>query len=125
MMTAGTRQRRRRRPFGAVARMLLPLVLALSVAVLFSLVWQSAGEQSDFAALERDGVKYIQALGPLEIALTNAESAAVNGAAAPREQLARAVDAVALADNDLRDRLGTQDRWAGLRTKIESLPAGG
>ena len=123
-MTAGARQRQRGRPFGAVARMLLPLVLALSVLVLFGMVWQSVGEQSDFAKLERDGVRYIQALGPLEIALTDAESAAVNGGTPP-EPLTRAVDAVALVDSQLSDRLGTQDRWAGLRTKIESLPAGG
>lgn len=125
MMTAGARQRQRGRPFGTVARMLLPLVLAMSVVVLFSLVWQSAGEQTDFATLERDGIKYIQALEPLEIALTNAESAAVNGSPAPREALARAVDAVALVDKELSGRLGTQDRWAGLRTKIGSLPTAG
>jgi hypothetical protein len=125
MMTAGARQRQRGRPFGTVARTLLPLVLAMSVVVLFSLVWQSAGEQTAFATLERDGIKYIQVLEPLEIALTNAESAAVNGSAAPHEALARAVDAVALVDNELRGRLGTQDRWAGLRTKIGTLPTGG
>jgi hypothetical protein len=124
MMTAGARQSRRW-PFGAAARMLLPLVLALSVLVLFSIVWQSVGEQSDFAKLERDGVKYIQALGPLEIALTNAESAAVNGGPAAPDELAGAIEAVARVDNELRGRLGTQDRWAGLRTKIESLPDGG
>ena len=124
MMTAGARQRRRR-PFGAVARMLLPLVLALSVLVLFSIVWQSVGEESDFAKLERDGVKYIQALGPLEIALTNAESAAVNGSPAAPDDLAGAIEAVARVDSELRGRLGTQDRWDGLRTKIESLPDSG
>jgi hypothetical protein len=124
-MTAGARQRQRGRPFGTVARMLLPFVLAMSVAVLFAMVWQSAGERSAFATLERDGVKYIQALEPLEIALTNAESAAVNGRSTPPEPLAHAIDAVAQVDNELRGQLGTQDRWAGLRTKIESLPTGG
>ncbi|MET0495092.1 MAG: hypothetical protein ABW000_18375 [Actinoplanes sp.] len=93
--------------------------------MLFAIVWQSVGEESDFAKLERDGVKYIQALGPLEIALTNAESAAVNGSPAAPDELAGAVEAVARVDNELRGRLGTQDRWAGLRTKIESLPEGG
>lgn len=125
MMTAVTRQRRRGRPFGAVARSLLPLVLIVSVTVLFSIVWSSVGEQSDFATQERDGVRYIQALGPLEIALTNAEAAAVNGGSVAPEPMTRAVDAVAAVDNELRDQLGTQDRWAGLHTKIESLPTGG
>jgi hypothetical protein len=124
-MTAGARQRQRGWSFGTVVRMLLPLVLAMSVTVLFSLVWQSAGEQSAFATLERDGVRYIQALGPLEIALTNAESAGVNGGSVPRDPVLRAVTAAALVDSELRGKLGTQDRWTGLRTKIESLPARG
>jgi len=125
MMTAGARLPWRGRQFGTVARGLLLLVLTVSVTVLFSIVWQSVGEQSAFATLERDGVRYIQALGPLEIALTDAEAAAVNGGSAAHEPLARAVDAVAVVDNELHDQLGTQDRWNGLRTKIESLPVEG
>jgi hypothetical protein len=122
-MTVRTRQHQRGRPIGAVTRLLLPILLAMSVTALFAMVWQSVGEQSDFADLERDGVRYIQALGPLEIALTNAGSAAVNGSAAPVEDLTRAVDAVAAVDRELGERLSTQDRWAGLRAKIEALPA--
>ncbi|GAA2679098.1 hypothetical protein Apa02nite_023240 [Actinoplanes palleronii] len=95
------------------------------MAVLFSMVLQSTEEQSSFATLERAGVRYIQALGPLEIALTNAESIAANGGAAKPEALAQAVSVVALADSGLRDQLGTQDRWEGLRAKIESLPVSG
>lgn len=108
-----------------MVRMLLLLVLVSSVTVLFAMVWQSLEDQSTVASLERDGVKYIQALGPLQIALTNAESAAVNGGPVPREQLAGAVDAVVVVDDELRGQLGTQDRWAGLRTKIETLPTAG
>lgn len=125
MMTTGARQRRRSRPFGTRTRSLFPLVLLLPVTLLFSMVWQSVGEQVDFANLERDGVRYIQALVPLEIALTNSESAAVSGSAPPRQELIRAVDAVAAIDAELGERLRTQDRWSGLRTKIESLPASG
>ncbi|BCY13417.1 hypothetical protein [Actinoplanes sp. L3-i22] len=105
--------------------MLLPIALVLSVTVLFAMVWQSAGDESDFASLERDGVRYIQALGPLEIALAGAESAAVGGDQPKTDQVARAVEAVAAVDGQLRDRLGTQDRWDGLRTKIQALPASG
>lgn len=125
MMSVRTRQHQRGRPIGAVTRLLLPLLLAMSVTALFTMVWQSVGEESDFAELERDGVRYIQALGPLEIALTNAGSAAVAGTTTKPEDLTRAVDAVAAADRDLGERLGTQDRWAGLRAKIEALPTDG
>ncbi|WP_436536127.1 hypothetical protein [Actinoplanes sp. HUAS TT8] len=124
-MTAGARQRQRGRPLPAVARVLLPIVLVMSVTVLFTMVWQSTGEQSDFASLERDGVKYIQALSPLEIALSSAESAVVAGGEAKTDQVTRAVEAVAAVDKDLNDTLGTQDRWDGLRTKIQGLPASG
>jgi len=125
MMTAGARQRRRGRPLGTVTRSLLPLVLVVSVTVLFAIVWQSVGEQSAFATLERNGVRYLQALEPLEIALTNAQATAVNGGTASRESLTRTADAVTVVDNELREQLGTQDRWAGLRTKIEALPTDG
>jgi hypothetical protein len=118
-------QHQRGRPIGAVTRLLLPILLAVSVTALFAMVWQSIEEESGFAALERDGVRYIQALGPLEIALTNAGSAAVTGTASAPEELSRAVDAVAAVDRELGERLGTQDRWAGLRAKIDALPAGG
>jgi hypothetical protein len=125
MMTVRTHQHQRGRPIGAATRLLLPIVLAMSVTALFAMVWQSVAEQSDFATLERDGVRYIQALGPLEIALTNAGSAAVGNGTAPAGELSRAVDAVALVDRELGERLSTQDRWAGLRAKIESLPPDG
>jgi hypothetical protein len=124
-MNIEARQRRRGWLFGTTTRKLYSLVLIVPVTLLFAIVWQSVGEQVAFAALERDGVKYIQALVPLEIALTNAESAAVNGSSVPPEQLAGAVDAVSVVDHELSGRLRTQDRWAGLRTKIKALPSGG
>ncbi|WP_169789820.1 hypothetical protein [Actinoplanes subtropicus] len=107
------------------ARILYPLALLVAVSVLFALVWQSVGEQSDFAGSERDGIRYIQALVPLEIALTNAESAAVTGDSSPRDTLGRAIEAVAQVDAELSGSLRTQDRWTELRTKIESLPSTG
>ena len=124
-MVTGARQRRRRWPFGTTARKLYALVLVVPVTVLFAMVWQSVGEQRDFAELERDGVRYIQALVPLEIALTNAQSAAVGGNPTSGDPLDRAVGAVTAVDTELGARLRTQDRWAGLRTKIESLPTSG
>ncbi|MEU8662570.1 hypothetical protein [Actinoplanes philippinensis] len=124
-MTVRAHQHQRGRPIGAATRLFLPILLAMSVTALFVMVWQSVDEESGFASLERDGIRYIQALGPLEIALTNAGSAAVGDAAAAPADLGRAVDAVAAADRELGERLSAQDRWAGLRTKIEALPADG
>jgi len=124
-MTARARQRGRGRPFGVDARMLFPIALFVTVTVLFTMVWQAAGEQSDYANTERDGVRYIQALVPLEIALTNAESAAVSGESAAREPLTHAIEAVASVDKELSGPLRTQDRWTELRAKIESLPTSG
>ncbi|GIE28606.1 hypothetical protein Ait01nite_016510 [Actinoplanes italicus] len=124
-MTVRAHQRQRGRPIGALARQVVPILLAVSVMALFTMVWQSADEQSDFAALERDGVRYIQALGPLEIALTNAGSGAVAGTPAAPDAMNRAVDAVNAVDRELGERLGARDRWAGLRAKIETLPADG
>jgi len=124
-MTERARQRRRGRLLGADPRMIFPVALLVAVSVLFALVWQSVGQQSDYAGSERDGIRYIQALGPLEIALTNAESAAVNGGTAAREPLTRAIEAVAQADKELSGSLRTQDRWSELRAKIEALPATG
>ncbi|MFG1604879.1 hypothetical protein [Actinoplanes sp. NPDC049265] len=112
-------------PSGDRVRRLLALVLVVPVVVLFAMVWRSVGDQADFAHLERDGVRYIQALVPLEIALTNAQSAAVGGNPVTGEPLARAVDSVTTVDRELGSRLRTQDRWSGLRAKIEALPTSG
>lgn len=125
MMTAGAQQPRRDRVFGSIGRFLLPLVLAMSVTVLFSMVWQSVGDDAEFAASERDGVRYIRALVPLEIALANAGSAVVDGEAAPTEALTGPMDVVAAVDRELGEQLGSQDRWSGLRAEIQNLPTTG
>jgi len=125
MTTAKAHQRPRGWLYGTTARTLLPSTLIVSVAVLFALVWQTVGDQAAFANRERDGVRYIQALVPLETALTNAESVAVNGGSAPRDPLNRAIEAVTAVDQELNGRLRTQDRWTGLRAKIQALPAEG
>ena len=79
-MTAGARQRRRGWAFGTDPQVLFPLVLLVAVSVLFALVWQAVGAQSDYANSERDGVRYIQALGPLEIAGIASGLATITGA---------------------------------------------
>jgi hypothetical protein len=124
-MTSGTRGRRRATALGTVVRLVLPLALIVPASVLFSMVWSGVAGDVDFAQAERHGVAYTQALVPLEIVLTNAESAAVAGTSVPRENLARAIDAVSAVDQQYGTELRTHDRWAELRTKISALPASG
>jgi hypothetical protein len=125
MTSSNLRERRRGRTLSNVLRLVLPLILLAPLTVLFAMVWQTAGDQAGVASLERHGVSYIEALGPLEIALTNAQSTAVNGGSANRGSLTGPVDAVSRVDERLGDELRTHDRWTELRTKIESLPASG
>jgi hypothetical protein len=83
--------------------------------------WRSTGDQRTFGRQERLGVEYLTALGPLTAALTQAQSAAVAGATVETAGLTAAVKDVADVDARLGDQLETQDRWRGLRTKIEQL----
>jgi hypothetical protein len=122
MTISGVGERRRGWASGSVVRIALSLAMLAPTAVLFSLVWQPVGEQLDFGTLERHGVKYLQALVPLEIALTSAESAAVSGGTVPRDSLTRALDAAARVDTEFGGELRTHDRWTELRTKIEAVP---
>jgi hypothetical protein len=125
MTISGVRKRRQGPAFGFVVRTVLSVALVVPATVLFTLVWQAAGEQTSFASLERQGVEYLQTLGPLEISLTNAQSAAVAGKQVPRDQLTRALDRMSSVDDRIGGALRTHERWAELRTKIEALPGAG
>src|SRR3569833_4618576 len=124
-MTSGSRGRRRSTVLGTVVRRVLPLALIVPASVLFSMVWSGIARDADFAQAERHGVAYTLALVPLEIVLTNAESAAVAGTSVPRENLARAIAAVSAVDQQYGTELRTHARWAELRTKISALSACG
>jgi hypothetical protein len=100
----------------------LSLVVVLPAAVLFLLDWQSLGDRASFATDEHHGIQYLQALGPVEIALTNAETAAISGQTVPKSALTQAVDAAGQVDKRLGDDLRTHDRWTELSAKIEALP---
>lgn len=100
-------------------------MLTMSVTVLFAMVWRSVGEDSSFAAAERDGVRYIRALVPLEIALADAGSTVVGGEPVAAGTLAGPMEAVAAVDRELGAALGSQDRWNGLRAEIQKLPTTG
>ena len=121
MTTSSMRTRRGGRAFGAVAR-ILPIVLLVPTAMLFGLYWQSVGQDASFATSERHGVEYLQALVPVEIALTNAESTAVAGGVPPRDSLDRSMDTMSKVDDRLGDGLRSHDRWVELKTKINALP---
>ncbi|MFG2103198.1 hypothetical protein ACGFJ5_21640 [Micromonospora echinaurantiaca] len=115
--------RARRRP-SAPARLLPPLLvvaLLAPVALLFSLTWRHTDDDRALAARERLGVTYLSALAPVTDALVDAQSAAVAGRPVPGEPLTRAVEAAATVDTRIGSELRSQERWAGLRAKLEAL----
>ncbi|MFC7549728.1 hypothetical protein [Plantactinospora sp. GCM10030261] len=106
---------------------LLPMVLAIAllipVAVLFAQDWSKLGDDRLVADRERDGIAYLRVLGPVTVALVDAQVAAVSGQSAPREALDRAVREVNAVDAQLGADLRTTERWSGLRSRIETLPS--
>ncbi|MFI5488706.1 hypothetical protein [Micromonospora echinaurantiaca] len=115
--------RARRRP-SAPARLLPPLLvvaLLAPVALLFGLTWRHTDDDRALAARERLGVTYLSALAPVTDALVDAQSAAVAGRPVPGEPLTRAVEAAATVDTRIGSELRSQERWAGLRAKLEAL----
>lgn len=115
--------RARRRP-SAPARLLPPLLvvaLLAPVALLVGLTWRHTDDDRALAARERLGVAYLAALAPVTDALVDAQSAAVAGRPVPGEALTRAVEAAATVDARIGPELRSQERWAGLRAKLEAL----
>jgi hypothetical protein len=107
---------------GRLLRIGLSVAVLLPMTVLFGLVWQSADKATDFADLEHQGLQYLSALLPVEIALIDAQAAAVGGQPVPRENLNRVVDTAAAANSRLGRALRTEERWAEVRAKIQALP---
>ncbi|MFC8846574.1 MULTISPECIES: hypothetical protein [unclassified Micromonospora] len=120
-------QRDRRRPnrTGRFLPLVLVVVLLAPVAFLFVQQRRLSGDERDLVVRERLGVEYLRALGPVTLALVDAQSAAVAGRTVSRETLSRAVEDVAAVDTRLGDELRTHERWAGLRAKLEALPEKG
>ncbi|TDC76797.1 hypothetical protein E1193_23340 [Micromonospora sp. KC606] len=122
-MTVPT-QRVRRRP--SVPGRLLPLVLVLAllapVAALFVQAYGRTGDDRDLATRERLGIEYLRVLAPVTEALVEAQSAAVAGRPASPESLDRAVERVTQVDLRIGGELRSQERWSGLRAKLEALP---
>ncbi|MEV4755626.1 hypothetical protein AB0J86_11020 [Micromonospora sp. NPDC049559] len=120
-------QRARRWPdtLGLALPLLLAVALLVPVAVLFLQARQTTDADRAFAQRERHGVEYLRALGPVTVALVDAESATVAGRTVPGEELSRAVAEMTTVDTRLGGELRARDRWAGLRAKIEALPQRG
>lgn len=107
---------------GRLVRTLLLVAVLVPVTVLFVQVRQAADEKQSFADSERHGVEYLSALWRLTLALADAQSNAVAGRTPAADAITRAVDETGGVDQRLGDELRTQERWAGLRAKIEALP---
>jgi hypothetical protein len=108
---------------GASAALLSALVVALLVptCVLFANAWGNADHRRAATQRERDGVTYLRSLNGVLFALADAQSAAVDGRPIQTNQLSAAVKQAAATDERLGGRLGTQERWTELRSKIEGL----
>ncbi|MEV4660424.1 hypothetical protein AB0J85_00595 [Micromonospora echinofusca] len=117
----------RRRPtaVGRVLPLLLLVALLAPMTLLFVQTWRLTADDRDLASRERLGVEYLRALGPVTHALVDAQSAAVAARPADSAALTRAVEAAASVDTRIGAELRTQERWAGLRAKIEALGARG
>ena len=101
----------------------LTILILVPAGLLFLRIWQQNEDERDRTRREQLGVEYLTSLSPLVIALTEAQSSALQGAAGPPPSLTAAMARVAATDQRLGDTLDTRERWTGLREKIAALPA--
>ncbi|MER7891762.1 hypothetical protein ABTX15_18240 [Micromonospora sp. NPDC094482] len=113
--------RARRRSAGRVLPLLLVVALLAPMSVLFQQTWRLTDDDRSLAVRERLGIEYLQALGPVTAALVDAQSAAVAGRPASGAALTGAVERAATVDARIGAELRSQERWAGLRAKLEAL----
>ncbi|MDG4806511.1 hypothetical protein O7634_07045 [Micromonospora sp. WMMD1120] len=125
MTVPAPRARRRSTTLGRLLPLLLIGALLAPLGLLAATTWRQAADDRDLAARERLGVQYLGALAPVTDALVEAQSAAVNGRPVPREALDRAVERAAAVDARIGVELLSQERWAGVRAKLEALRGGG
>ena len=121
MTVPAPRVRRRPSAAGRVAPFLLVVALLVPLGLQFTQNWRLTGDTRDLAVRERMGVAYLRALAPMTEALVSAQTAAVSGRPVDRSELGRAVEEVAEVDARIGTELRSQERWAGLRAKIEAL----
>ncbi|MEH1165648.1 hypothetical protein V6V47_09695 [Micromonospora sp. CPCC 205539] len=121
MTSPAPRVRRRPSMLGRLLPLLLIAALLAPVGLLFTQSWRQVDDDRDLAVRERLGVQYLRALAPVTDALVDAQSAAVAGRSISGETLTRAVDEAAAVDARIGVELRSQERWAGLRAKLEAL----
>ena len=107
---------------GFALRSLLAAALLVPLTFLAVLMWGHTSGEGKSVDLERKGTEYFRVLLPLEVALLDAQSAAVAGQPVPWDNLDRAVAAVAAVDARLGDDLTSRQRWGEVRAQIEALP---
>src|SRR5690348_5417917 len=98
MTSPGSGSRLRSAPLRVFAPLALQIITVIAVIALFALLWGPRSDDSDLHGRELDGVEYVAALNKLLPVLTDAQSAAVAGKPATKDQFEEAVTAVAAAD---------------------------
>ncbi|MGI5524236.1 hypothetical protein ACQEUX_25310 [Micromonospora sp. CA-259024] len=121
MTVPAPRARRRPSTLGRLLPLVLIGALLAPVGLLLTSTWRQTTDDRDLAARERLGVRYLSALAPVTDALVEAQSAAVNGRPIPGETLNRAIEEAAAVDARIGVELLSQERWAGVRAKLEAL----
>jgi hypothetical protein len=112
----------RRNRLRATTAAVLTVLLLVPFGLLFARYWDSVTERRDQTVKERQGVEYVTRLLPLLSALAEGQATAVRGGKSAPPALREAVNGVTQIDQRLGADLGTRERWADLRTKIDELP---
>jgi hypothetical protein len=115
---ASAAARRRLRKL-AVPVVLLAVVVPYTVTLVT--LWSRTGDDLAAAHRERAGITALRPLVALLAATANAQSSAVAGRVVEQTPLRRAVATMDQADNAVGARLGTDRRWADLRTRLSHL----
>ncbi|MBM7491223.1 hypothetical protein JOD64_002445 [Micromonospora luteifusca] len=121
MTVPAPRARRRPSTLGRLLPLLLIGALLAPVGLLLTSTWRQSTDDRDLAVRERLGVQYLGALGSVTDALVEAQTAAINGRPVSGEALNRAVEEAAAVDARIGVELLSQERWAGVRARLEAL----
>ncbi|MEU4470892.1 hypothetical protein [Micromonospora sp. NPDC023888] len=121
MTVPAPRARRRPSTLGRLLPLLLIGALLAPVGLLVTSAWRQTTDDRDLAVRERLGVQYLTALGSVTDALVEAQSAAVSNRPVSGDALNRAVEEAAAVDARIGAELLSQERWAGVRAKLEAL----
>ncbi|MFI6232162.1 hypothetical protein ACIBD9_01205 [Micromonospora sp. NPDC050784] len=121
MTVPAPRARRRPSTLGRLLPLLLIGALLAPLGLLVTSSWRQTTDDRDLAVRERLGVQYLTALAAVTDALVEAQSNAINGRPVAREALNGAVEQAAAVDARIGGELLSQERWAGVRAKLEAL----